>query len=211
MRKIEAIIKPFKLDEMKEAILDAALRLFSENGFDGVSMRAVAREAGVSKSNIYHHFESKEALYLAIVKASAESLSEMVEALAEGAGEFDARLRKFTRAHLAHLFDQAATVRLFLRELFSEETRLQKLLVEQVIGGIFERMISIFAKGQEAGLLRDRAHRATELRQLRQPHLGDEAAHLEVAAMHLQQQGSIIGNGIFIVFQMGAIGGADLF
>ena len=144
--------KPHSAGE--RAILDAALRLFSENGFDGVSMRAVAQEAGVSKSNIYHHFESKEALYLAILKASADSLSEMVEALAEGAGEFDARLRKFARAHLAHLFEQAATVRLFLRELFSEEMRLQKMLVEQVIGGIFERMISIFTKGQEAGLLR---------------------------------------------------------
>ena len=47
------------------AILDAAVRLFSRHGYDGVSMRSVAREAGVSKSNIYHHFESKEALYLA--------------------------------------------------------------------------------------------------------------------------------------------------
>lgn len=144
--------KPHSAGE--RAILDAAVRLFSENGFDGVSMRAVAREAGVSKSNIYHHFESKEALYLAIMQASADSLSRMVEDLAEGAGQFNSRLRAFARAHIAHLFENAATVRLFLRELFSEETRLQKLMVEQVIGGIFERLIAIFAKGQQAGLLR---------------------------------------------------------
>ena len=36
----------------EKAILETALRLFSELGFEGVSMRAVAREAGVSKSNI---------------------------------------------------------------------------------------------------------------------------------------------------------------
>ena len=46
----------------ENAILEAAVRLFSRHGFEGVSMRAVANEAGVSKSNIYHHFASKEAL-----------------------------------------------------------------------------------------------------------------------------------------------------
>ena len=70
-------------------------------------MRAVAQEAGVSKSNIYHHFVSKEALYLAIMQSSAGSLAEMVENLAEGRGDFDERLREFALAHLVHLIDNA--------------------------------------------------------------------------------------------------------
>jgi TetR/AcrR family transcriptional regulator len=138
----------------EQAILDAAVRLFSEHGFDGVSMRTVAREAGVSKSNIYHHFESKEALYLAIMQSSAASLSGMIENLAVGKGAIEGRLREFARAHLAHLFDNAMTVRLMLRELLSGAEQMQKLMVEQVVGGIFERLINIFEKGQEAGLLR---------------------------------------------------------
>lgn len=138
----------------EQAILDAAVRLFSEHGFAGVSMRSVASEAGVSKSNIYHHFASKEALYLAIMKSSAESLSEMVENLAEGKGEFEGRLREFASAHLAHLFDNAMTLRLMLRELFSGAAEMQRVMVEQVVGGIFERLITIFKKGQEVGLLR---------------------------------------------------------
>jgi len=138
----------------EQAILDAAVTLFAEHGYDGVSMRTVAREAGVSKSNIYHHFESKEALYLAIMQSSAEKLSEMVENLAEGRGEFDVRLREFARVHLAHLFDNATTVRLIIRELFTGASKWQKIMVEQVVGGIFERLISIFEKGQQAGLLR---------------------------------------------------------
>lgn len=138
----------------EKAILDTAVRLFSENGFDGVSMRTVAREAGVSKSNIYHHFESKEALYLAIMQSSAESLSEMVENLAEGKGDFEQRLRKFARSHLAHLFENVMTVRLVLREMFSSDSKWQKVMVEQFVGGIFERLISIFENGQKTGLLR---------------------------------------------------------
>lgn len=138
----------------EKAILEAAVRLFSENGFDGVSMRGVALEAGVSKSNIYHHFDSKEALYLAIMQSSAASLSEMVEHLAEGKGDFDQRLREFAQAHLSHLFENAMTVRLVLRELFSGDPKWQSVMAEQVVGGIFERLISIFENGQKAGLLR---------------------------------------------------------
>jgi TetR/AcrR family transcriptional regulator len=138
----------------EHAILEAAVRLFSRHGFDGVSMRAVAQEAGVSKSNIYHHFDSKEVLYLAIMQASADRLAEMVESLAEGRGEFDERLRKFARAHLLHLFENAMTMRLLLREVFTGTSRWQKIMVEQVVGGIFERLIGIFENGQKAGLLR---------------------------------------------------------
>jgi TetR/AcrR family transcriptional regulator len=138
----------------EEAILQAAIQLFSENGFDGVSMRSVALAAGVSKSNIYHHFQSKEALYLAIMHDSARRLSDLVENLAEGEGSFDQRLRVFAQAHIRHLFENATTLRLFLREAFSGDEEKGRMLVEQVVGGIYQRLISIFREGQEAGLVR---------------------------------------------------------
>ena len=137
-----------------EAILEAAVRLFSEHGFDGVSMRGVAHAAGVSKSNIYHHFKSKEALYLAIVKSSARRLSELIENLAEGEGDFDLRLRTFARAHVEHLFSNAMTMRLILREAFSGDERKSRVLVEQVVGGMLERLVAIFREGQAAGVVR---------------------------------------------------------
>ena len=138
----------------EQAILDAAVELFSRHGFDGVSMRTIAMQAGVSKSNIYHHFKSKEELYLAIMQSSAERFSDMVEALAEGKGSFDQRLRVFARSHLEHLFDNRMTVRLMLREVFGGEEKWRRILVDQVVGGIFQRLITIFEKGQEQGLLR---------------------------------------------------------
>ena len=41
-----------------------------------------------------------------------------------------------------------------IRELFSGTAEMQRVMVEQVVGGIFERLITIFDKGQKAGLLR---------------------------------------------------------
>lgn len=138
----------------EQAILDAAVRLFSKRGFDGVSMRTIAQEAGVSKSNIYHHFRSKEELYLAIMQTSAARLSELVDTLAEGGGSFEQRLRDFARAHLEHLFGQAMTVRLLLREVFTGAEKWQRLLIDRVVGDIVRRLRAIFEKGQAEGALR---------------------------------------------------------
>lgn len=46
----------------RTAIIDAALRLFRDQGYDGTTMRAIAAEAGVSLGNAYYYFSSKEHL-----------------------------------------------------------------------------------------------------------------------------------------------------
>ncbi|MBV9951398.1 MAG: TetR family transcriptional regulator [Acidimicrobiia bacterium] len=46
----------------RSAIIDAALRLFREKGYDDTTMRAIAAEAGVSVGNAYYYFDSKERL-----------------------------------------------------------------------------------------------------------------------------------------------------
>jgi TetR/AcrR family transcriptional regulator len=138
----------------QQAILDAAVQLFSKHGFDGVSMRTIAQEAGVSKSNIYHHFRSKEELYLAIMQSSAAWLSELVDTLAEGDGTFEQRLRAFAQGHMEHLFAHTMTVRLLLREVFTGDEKWQRLLIDHVVGDIVRRLRAIFEKGQAEGVLR---------------------------------------------------------
>jgi TetR/AcrR family transcriptional regulator, mexJK operon transcriptional repressor len=54
------------------AILEAAKRLFTAQGFDGTSMDQIAAEAGVSKLTVYSHFGDKETLFAAAAKAYCE-------------------------------------------------------------------------------------------------------------------------------------------
>ena len=54
--------------EKRAAILQAAKRLFPENGFDGTSMDAIAAMAGVSKLTVYSHFTDKETLFTEAVR-----------------------------------------------------------------------------------------------------------------------------------------------
>ena len=53
--------------EKRAAILDAAMMLFPSRGYDGVSVDAIAQQAGVSKLTVYSHFADKEALFAAAV------------------------------------------------------------------------------------------------------------------------------------------------
>lgn len=54
--------KAAKSEQTRTLILETALRLFQERGFDKTTMRGIAKEAGVSVGNAYYYFESKEHL-----------------------------------------------------------------------------------------------------------------------------------------------------
>jgi TetR/AcrR family transcriptional regulator, repressor of fatR-cypB operon len=59
----------------KRAILVAALQLFASQGVDGVSIRDIAAEAGFSNPALFRHFDSKEALALALFEACYRRLA----------------------------------------------------------------------------------------------------------------------------------------
>jgi TetR/AcrR family transcriptional regulator, acrAB operon repressor len=50
-------------EHSRRQVLDAALRLFSRQGYRATTIREIADEAGVSIGNCYHHFEDKEAIF----------------------------------------------------------------------------------------------------------------------------------------------------
>ncbi len=50
----------------RERILDVALRLFTEQGFDATSLQQVADELGITKAALYYHFRSKEDILMAL-------------------------------------------------------------------------------------------------------------------------------------------------
>jgi len=68
------------VEDKRQAILDATLRLISKNGFHGTAMSKIAQEAGVSTGSIYHYFDSKDELidelYKAIKRRSARAVLE---------------------------------------------------------------------------------------------------------------------------------------
>lgn len=92
------------------AIMDAARRVFTREGFERASVDVIAAEAGVSKRTVYNHFQDKESLFVAVVRATLDSVSDGFRAaIDETVGDSE---------DLEHEFVELARrwVRLFLRE-----------------------------------------------------------------------------------------------
>jgi len=138
----------------RAAILEAALRLFAELGFDGVSMRTVADAAGVSKANIYHHFASKQALHVAVLQSSVAQTRQLFEALSADHEPVDVRLARFIKAHLAHMFDNHLNYRLMLREALEDDPVRVRALADEVARENFQRLVAVARDGQATGDLR---------------------------------------------------------
>ncbi len=75
--------KPTKVDP--DQLLDAAQSVFAEEGLQAASLRAIARRAGCDPSLIYYHFDSKEALFAALLQRRFPGVVKEVVRLAEGA------------------------------------------------------------------------------------------------------------------------------
>lgn len=101
----------------REAVLRTAIDLFIRRGFDATSISDLAAELGVTKSAVYHHFASKEALLSAALDEALEGLSSAVEAAATATdGERSSvRLRTTVEAAVRILAGNLPAVTLLLR------------------------------------------------------------------------------------------------
>jgi len=66
-------------EQRRDDILDIAEELFFKKGYDDISMRDIAKEGGLGKSTLYFYFDSKEALFFAIVLRGTRILSAMIK------------------------------------------------------------------------------------------------------------------------------------
>jgi len=137
-----------------ERILAAAEALFATHGFDAVSMNAIAVRANVSKANIFHHFSSKKALYLAVLRVACRDSTEHLQQLFVETGPLPERLIDFTRKQLASMFENGEVTRLILRELLKDGERQGRDLAEKVFGDNFAQLVDILRTGQARGELR---------------------------------------------------------
>jgi AcrR family transcriptional regulator len=137
----------------RERILDAARGLFASRGFEAVTMREIAEQAGVVRATVFNHFGSKGALVEAITESVLDVWAGMLErALADETTSTPTLVRA--------LFDQMGfgieQFHGFYRGVFREMMKIQVGLDE---GGLAvrasdrarERLARLLARGQQRG------------------------------------------------------------
>ena len=77
--------KPYHHGDLQRALVRAALQVLAEEGLEGLSLRGVARRAGVSRAAPYHYFSDKAELISAVTVACYERLADTMRSTAEHA------------------------------------------------------------------------------------------------------------------------------
>jgi AcrR family transcriptional regulator len=82
-----------KSEETRTRILEAALAVFRERGFERATMREIATAAGVAVGAAYYYFESKDAIVMAFYERSQGEMRPQIETLLEKSKSLESRLR----------------------------------------------------------------------------------------------------------------------
>jgi AcrR family transcriptional regulator len=102
--------------ERERQILDAAIAVFGERGYQSASMDQVAERVGVTKPVLYTHFGSKDGLLLACIARARAELLEVTTAAAKSASTPEEKLRRSTLAFFEYLDRQSSAWTLLYSE-----------------------------------------------------------------------------------------------
>jgi len=92
-----------KDDEVKKAILDAALRVFRKWGLNKTTMEDVAREAGKGKSTLYYYYKSKDEIFYAVVILEMQLILEKAKKSIEGIVSGKEKLKQYIVSSLTEI------------------------------------------------------------------------------------------------------------
>ena len=135
---------------LRATLLNAAERSLRQHGADQLSLRELAREAGVSHAAPRRHFPDRQALLDALVEAGFARLDTELRAALSGAGEnFEARLHAVAAAYLRFATEDAALLELMFAGKHREGA--DRLVAAAAVP--FGLMSDVIAQGQAEGVL----------------------------------------------------------
>jgi AcrR family transcriptional regulator len=123
---------PPRGERTQSEIVQAAHRLFIENGYHGTSMRQIAEEAGIALGGIYNHFASKEDIYLAVIKEHHPYINLVPAMMSAEGDDLGSLLRDAARRMVAALNYRLDFLNLMFIELVEFDGRHISMLFETI-------------------------------------------------------------------------------
>lgn len=137
----------------KQQILDTAVRLFFEVGYEGASLRDLASRVGINKATIYHYFESKEEILFHIVREVGQGLLAGVEDAVDRDGAPLQVLEAMIRFQIEYMENHVAEIKVLVEEKKSLRADLLKA-TRATEARILELYKDVLRRCQEAGTIR---------------------------------------------------------
>jgi TetR/AcrR family transcriptional regulator, cholesterol catabolism regulator len=145
-------------DSRLPRLLDEAARLFRTRGFEGTSMRDIARAVGMLPGSLYWHFETKEALLAAVYVKGVQQISGAVQVAVNKQADPWLRLEAACVAHLEAILHDDDYAQVVIRVRPADVPVVQESLVELRNGyeALFTRLVADLplARGTDRRALR---------------------------------------------------------
>ncbi len=144
----------------KDKIFNVSVDLFSEHGYDGVSIRQIAREVGIKESSIYNHYPSKEAILDSILNYYIDKMMSEDIPLNEASANLDISFDYFYNAGLnafaSQLKDEKMSkiTRIILIESYHND-KIREFLKKSIIDEAVNGWIVLFDLMKSKRLIRE--------------------------------------------------------
>ena len=150
-----------KQEDTKKRILEKALELFAENGYDSVSVGEIAKAVGIKAPSLYNHYPSKQSIFDAIVSDTSKQFEKYTDGIAIHVEHSDRDVALFSKVTEEALIEKVhqifnfslhdKNISLFRKMMTIEQFRTAELsalysgrYVERIVAyhaGIFKRLI----------------------------------------------------------------------
>jgi AcrR family transcriptional regulator len=152
-RKTSSKSKPYHHGDLRHALIEASLALIAEEGFAALTLREVARRAGVTHAAPYRHFADKEALLAAVAEEGFRTMAaQMRERMDRETGPTQ-RLSACGVAYVLFAIQHPAHFRVMFGPHFTRRVDHETLAREG--GNAFGLLVQSIIEGQKAGELRE--------------------------------------------------------
>ena len=142
--------RPYHHGNLRTALLEQAERTVRERGVQALSLRELAREAGVSHGAPRRHFPDRQALLDALAETGFARLGAELQAAADAAGEaFEPRMRATAAAYVRFATDDAALLELMFAGKHREGAGALQAAADRAFGVLLE----LIEQGQAEGAL----------------------------------------------------------
>ncbi len=143
-----------------QTILDVAEALFAQRGYAAVGISAVAAQAGLGKSSLFHHFPSKASLYGAVLLSVIERIEVRLLPVLARSGTSPQKLGLAVDALIDALAEHPTSARLLLRALFEEDDPAvveapETAEIDARIARLVDGLGEVLQSGVDAGELRE--------------------------------------------------------
>lgn len=141
--------KPDVRDQRIPQILNAAALAFSKSGVDGASIAQIAKNANLSKATIYHYFNGKEDLIVALVRFLFEEDQGDIASLVNLSEKASIKILNYVSNLIGLLYEKKA-----LYPVFAEfkVISMRNIVIKEILSGYFEGYVKIFEKLIQQGI-----------------------------------------------------------